>query len=215
MYIQYLGHSCFKLSGKDSKGENVNVIIDPFGEDYGLKVPGMEADIVTVSHPHKDHNNLAAVRGNPYVVDTAGEYEIKDVFIQGIDSFHDDKEGKERGGNIIYRLSMEDVVITHLGDLGQILDHKQVERLEGTDVLMIPVGGKYTLDAKRAVEVINQIEPRLIIPMHYKQPNLTLDISGVEPFIKEIGIKPQNIEDKLKINKKDLPTEDMELVVFK
>jgi len=107
------------------------------------------------------------------------------------------------------------VVITHLGDLGQILDHKQVERLEGTDVLMIPVGGKYTLDAKRAVEVINQIEPRLIIPMHYKQPNLTLDISGVEPFIKEIGIKPQNIEDKLKINKKDLPTEDMELVVFK
>jgi len=141
MYIQYLGHSCFKLSGKDSKGENVNVIIDPFGEDYGLKVPGMEADIVTVSHPHKDHNNLAAVRGNPYVVDTAGEYEIKDVFIQGIDSFHDDKEGKERGGNIIYRLSMEDVVITHLGDLGQILDHKQVERLEGTDVLMIPVGG--------------------------------------------------------------------------
>jgi len=215
MYIQYLGHSCFKLSGKDSKGENVNVIIDPFGKDYGLKVPGMEADIVTVSHPHKDHNNLAAVRGNPYVVDTAGEYEIKDVFIQGIDSFHDDKEGKERGGNIIYRLSMEDVVITHLGDLGQILDHKQVERLEGTDVLMIPVGGKYTLDAKRAVEVINQIEPRLIIPMHYKQPNLTLDISGVEPFIKEIGIKPQNIEDKLKINKKDLPTEDMELVVFK
>ncbi|PIR92389.1 hypothetical protein COU01_01980 [Candidatus Falkowbacteria bacterium CG10_big_fil_rev_8_21_14_0_10_44_15] len=215
MYIQYLGHSCFKLSGKDSKGENVNVIIDPFGKDYGLKVPGMEADIVTVSHPHKDHNNLAAVRGNPYVVDTAGEYEIKDVFIQGIDSFHDDKEGKERGGNIIYRLSLEDVVITHLGDLGHILDHKQVERLEGTDVLMIPVGGKYTLDAKRAVEVINQIEPRLIIPMHYQQPNLTLDISGVEPFIKEIGIKPQNIEDKLKINKKDLPTEDMELVVFK
>ena len=215
MYIQYLGHSCFKLSGKDSKGENVTVIIDPFGKDYGLKVPSAEADIVTVSHQHQDHNNLAAVRGNPYAVDTAGEYEVKDVFIQGIDSFHDDKEGQERGGNIIYRLSMEDVVITHLGDLGHILDHKQVEKLEGTDILMIPVGGKYTLDAKAAVEVINQIEPRMVIPMHYKQPGLTLDINGVEIFIKEIGMKPQYIEDKLKVNKKDLPQEDMELVVFK
>ena len=215
MYIQYLGHSCFKLSGKDSKGENVNIIIDPFGKDYGLKVPNVEADIVTVSHQHKDHDNIAAVRGNPHVVDTAGEYEVKDVFIQGIDSFHDDKEGKERGGNIIYRISIEDIVITHLGDLGQILDHKQVEKLEGTDVLLIPVGGKYTLDAKKAVEVINQIEPRLVIPMHYKVKDLRVDINGVEPFIKEIGMKPQYVEDKLKVNKKDLPQEEMELIVFK
>ncbi|PIT94101.1 hypothetical protein COU00_00815 [Candidatus Falkowbacteria bacterium CG10_big_fil_rev_8_21_14_0_10_43_11] len=215
MYIQYLGHSCFKLSGKDGKGEAVNVVIDPFGKDYGLKVPSVEADIVAVSHQHKDHNNLSAVRGNPYVIDTAGEYEVKDVFIQGIDSFHDDKEGRERGGNIIYRISMEDAVITHLGDLGQILDTKQVEKLEGTDILLIPVGGKYTLDAKKAVEVINQIEPRMVIPMHYKQAGSNLDVNGVELFIKEIGMKPQYAEDKLKVNKKDLPQEEMELVIFK
>lgn len=215
MYIQYLGHSCFKLSGKDSKGENVNVVTDLFDKEIGLKPPHLEADIVTISHNHHDHNNSAAVKGSPYLIDTAGEYEIKDAFIQGIDSFHDDKEGKERGSNIIYRISIEDVVITHLGDLGHILDHKQVERLEGTDILLIPVGGKYTLDAKKAVEVINQIEPRLVIPMHYKVKDLRLDINGVEPFIKEIGMKPQYAEDKLKVNKKDLPQEEMELVVFK
>ncbi|MEK7068019.1 MAG: MBL fold metallo-hydrolase, partial [Patescibacteria group bacterium] len=199
----------------DSKGENFNVITDPFGKEIGLKPPHLEADAVTISHNHHDHNNSAAVKGSPYLIDTAGEYEIKDAFIQGIDAWHDDKEGKERGNNIIYRISIEDVVITHLGDLGHILDHKQVERLEGTDILLIPVGGKYTLDAKKAVEVINQIEPRLVIPMHYKQPGLTLDISGVEIFIKEIGMKPQYVEDKLKVNKKDLPQEETELAVFK
>ena len=136
--------------------------------------------------------------------------------------------GKEHGGNLIYRINIEDVVITHLGDLGHTLDTKQVERLQGTDILLIPVGGKYTVNAKRAIEVINQIEPRIVVPMHYKVPGLKLDgIEDVDKFIKEIGLKPtspheitggnisQGKEEKLKINKKDLPQEDMELVVFK
>jgi L-ascorbate metabolism protein UlaG (beta-lactamase superfamily) len=215
MYIQYFGHSCFKLTGKDSKGENVALVLDPFSKDCGLKVPHLEADVLAISHSHRDHNNIDAVKGNPYVIDTAGEYDVKDIFIQGFDSFHDDKEGKERGGNIIYRISIEDVVITHLGDLGQVLNTKQLESLEGTDILLIPVGGKYTLDAKKAVEVINQIEPRMVIPMHYKTAEAKFDISGVESFIKEIGMKPNYIEDKFRVNKKDLPQEDMELTVFK
>ncbi|MFH1326059.1 MAG: MBL fold metallo-hydrolase [Candidatus Falkowbacteria bacterium] len=213
MQIQYLGHSCFKLTGK-SNDDSVTLVTDPFDKEYGLKVPNTEADIVTVSHQHKDHNNIKAIKGDPYVIDTAGEYEVKNVFIQGIDSLHDDKNGKDKGGNIIYRISIEDMVVTHLGDIGHVLDNKQIELLEGTDILLIPVGGNYTIDAKKAVEVINQIEPRMIIPMHYKVPGLIIDVDPVDKFIKEIGLKPTE-EEKLKISKKDLPQEDMELIIFK
>ncbi len=213
MQIQHLGHSCFKLTGK-SNDDSVTLVTDPFNKEYGLKVPNTEADIVTVSHQHKDHNNIKAIKGDPYIIDTAGEYEVKNVFIQGIDSLHDDKNGKDKGSNIIYRISIEDIVVTHLGDIGHVLDNKQIELLEGTDILLIPVGGNYTIDAKKAVEVINQIEPRIIIPMHYKVPGLIIDVDPVDKFIKEIGLKPTE-EEKLKISKKDLPQEDMELVIFK
>jgi len=212
MYITWLGQSCFKLQDKIGPG-GVTLITDPFGADIGLKVPHFEADIVTVSHGHHDHNNTDAIRGKPFITNSAGEYEIKGVFIEGVESWHDEKGGNERGENIIYRIEMEDISITHLGDLGHVLDTKQLEKLEGTDILLIPVGGKYTINAAKAVEVISQIEPRIVIPMHYKVAGLKIDLDGVEKFIKELGIKPRT-EEKLKISKKDLPTEDMELVVL-
>jgi len=212
MHITWLGQSCFKLQDKIGP-EGVTLITDPFGTDIGLKVPHYEANIVTVSHGHNDHNNTGAIRGNPFIINTAGEYEIKGVFIEGVESAHDEKSGAERGENIIYRIEMEDISITHLGDLGHILEAKQLEKLEGTDILIIPVGGKYTINAAKAVEVISQIEPRIIIPMHYKIPGLKSDIDGLEKFIKELGLKPRN-EEKLKIIKRDLPVEDMELVVL-
>jgi L-ascorbate metabolism protein UlaG (beta-lactamase superfamily) len=146
-------------------------------------------------------------------VDTAGEYDVKGVLIEGVDSFHDEKNGAERGHNIIFRITVDDVSIVHLGDLGHVLDTKQLEHLSGADILLVPVGGKYTLDAKKAVEVVSQIEPRIVIPMHYKTEGVKLEIDGVEKFIKELGLKPQ-YEDKLKISKKELPVEDMELVVL-
>ena len=213
MQIQYLGHSSFRLTGKDLKGNNISLVTDPFGNDYGIKMPSVEADIVTVSHNHNDHNNIKAVKGDPYIIDVAGEYEIKDIFIQGIDSLHGEKT-EDRGQNIIYRINFEDIVLAHLGDLGHVLDTKQIECLEGTDVLFIPVGGKYTLDAKKAVEVINQIEPRIVIPMHFKVKGLNMDINGVDKFIAELGLQPTE-EDKIKINKKDLPQEDMELILLR
>jgi L-ascorbate metabolism protein UlaG (beta-lactamase superfamily) len=192
----------------------VTVVTDPFDKKVGLKAPNFEADIVTVSHGHYDHNNVGSLRGEPFVIDTAGEYDKKDVAVQGIDSYHDAKQGAERGKNIIYRIDIDNMSVAHLGDLGHILDTKQLERLEGTDILLIPVGGKYTIDAKKAVEVIGQIEPRIVIPMHYKVKGLKVDgLDGVEKFIKEIGLKP-TYEDKLKISKKDLPQEDMELVIL-
>ena len=212
MYITWLGQSCFKLQDKIGP-DGATLITDPFGGDLGLKVPHYEADIGTGSHGHHDHNNTDAIRGKPFIINTAGEYEIKGVFIEGVESAHDEKNGAERGENIIYRIEMEDISITHLGDLGHVLDTKQLEKLEGTDILIIPVGGKYTINAAKAVEVISQIEPRIVIPMHYKVPGLKVDIDGVEKFIKELGIKPRN-EEKLKISKKDLPVEDMELVVL-
>ena len=193
--------------------DGVILVTDPYADDVGFKMPHFEADIATVSHDHHDHNNVGAIRGNPLIINTAGEYETKSVFVEGVEAWHDDKDGGERGHNIIYRIEMEDISITHLGDLGHILDTKQLEKLEGTDILLIPVGGKYTINAAKAVEVISQLEPRIIIPMHYKVPGLKTDIDGVEKFIKELGIKPR-LEEKLKISKKDLPQEDMELVVL-
>jgi len=212
MIITWQGHSCFKIQDKVGP-EGVTVVTDPFNKETGLKVPNFEADIVTVSHDHKDHNNIDALRGKPFVIECAGEYDFKGVLIEGIDSYHDDQKGAVRGGNIMYRIEIDDISVAHLGDLGDILDNAQIEKLIGTDVLLIPVGGTYTLDAKKAVEVISQIEPRIVIPMHYKTKDLKIDLDVIDKFIKEIGITP-TYEEKLKISKKDLPSEDMELVIL-
>ena len=212
MIITWLGHSCFKIQDK-SGSDGVTIVTDPFDKAVGLKVPNFEADIITVSHDHHDHNNAKALRGAPFIINSAGEYDIKSVMIEGVESYHDSKEGKELGKNIIYRIEMDDLTLVHLGNLGQALDDKQLERLVGADIVFIPVGGKYTLDAKKAVNVISQIEPRMVIPMHYKTKGTKIDIDGVEKFVKEMGVKP-TYEEKLKINKKDLPQEDMELVIL-
>ena len=208
-----MGHSCFKIQDKLS-ADGITLVTDPFDKTIGLKPPTFEAQIVTVSHKHTDHNNVKALHGNPYVVNSAGEYDIKGIPIQGVESFHDAKTGKERGLNIIYRIEMDDISIVHLGDLGHILDNKQLESLVGTDILLIPIGDHYTIGAKQASEIIAQIEPRIIIPMHYKTPGVKLDLEDEKKFIKEIGLNPTE-EDKLKISKKDLPQEDMELVILK
>jgi L-ascorbate metabolism protein UlaG (beta-lactamase superfamily) len=212
MIISWQGQSCFKIQDKIGP-DGITVATDPFDKSVGLKVPNFEADIVTVSHDHFDHNNVQALRGNPFIINMAGEYDVKGVLVEGIESYHDDKKGEERGKNIIYRIEMEDISIVHLGDLGHTLDNSQLAKLEATDILMIPVGGKYTLDAKKAVEVIAQLEPRIIIPMHYKIPGLKVDIEEVNAFVKELGLTPTK-EEKLKISKKELPAEDTELVIF-
>lgn len=213
MFITYFGHSCFKIQDKTT-AEGITLITDPFGKSVGLKMPNCEADIVTVSHDHSDHSNVDTIRNKPFKIDSAGEYDVKGVVVHGVDSYHDEKEGKERGANVIYRLEIDDITVVHLGDLGHVLDNKQLEVLSGTDILMIPVGGKYTLDAKRAVEVIGQIEPRIIIPMHYRIEGSKIeDIDPLEKFIKEIGMTPQ-YEERLKISRKDLPQDDMKLIVL-
>ncbi|MDO8260165.1 MAG: MBL fold metallo-hydrolase [Candidatus Magasanikbacteria bacterium] len=214
MLISWLGHSCFKIQDKTGT-DGLTIITDPFNKDIGLKVPNCEADIITVSHDHKDHNNTGALRGTPHIINLAGEYDVKGILIRGVESFHDEKKGKERGGNVMYRMEVDGISISHLGDLGHVLDDKQLEVLVGTDILLIPVGGKFTLDAKKAVEVISQVEPRIVIPMHYNDGNVSItELDSIEKFVKEMGIKPIE-EERLKISKKDLPQEDMLLYILK
>ncbi|MFH1207235.1 MAG: MBL fold metallo-hydrolase [Patescibacteria group bacterium] len=210
MQITWLGQSCFKIQGKD-----VTVITDPYKNDIGLKLPRLNADIVTISHDHHDHNNIDAVNGAPFVIDKAGEYEVKNVFIQGIPSFHDGASGTERGNNIIYFIQMEELKIAHLGDLGTKLSDEQLEKLEGVDIIFIPVGGVFTIDGKQAAEVVNQMEPRIAIPMHYKIPGLNIKLQSVDKFCDEMGVKQNGAEDKLKITKKELPAEETRVIILK
>ncbi len=211
MVITWYGQSCFKIQS----GETV-VFTDPFSKEIGLVPPRGQANIVTVSHQHLDHNNHQSLSGEPLMVDGPGEYESKGVNIKGVLSYHDNQEGKERGTNTIYVIEIEGMKICHLGDFGQNkLTDEQLEKIDEVDVLMIPVGGTYTLDGEKAVDIINQIEPRIVIPMHYKIPGLAVKLDGVEVFLKEIGAGKKEAVDKLTLKKKDLPPEETEVVVMK
>jgi len=213
MIITYQGHACFKIQDKTGS-DGITLMTDVFDKSVGFRIPNCEANIVTVSHDHHDHNNTGALRANPFIIDSAGEYDVSGVLVEGITSYHDNKQGQERGLNTIYRIEMDDIVVVHLGDLGHVLESEQIEKLTNTDILLVPVGGKYTIDAKQAIEVINQIEPRIVIPMHYRTSKAGLkEIDTLENFKKEFGL-PAEVQDKLKINKKDLPSEDMELVIL-
>ncbi len=189
-------------------------MIDPFSKEIGLKPPKIKDDIVLVSHNHDDHNNVEELPAESFLINTPGEYEKKGVAIRGISSYHDKTEGKERGLNTIYVIKAEDMTICHLGDLGQEkLTENQVDDIGDVDILLVPVGGNYTINAKEAMGVIGQIEPKIIIPMHYKIKDLKIDLEGPEKFVKELGLAPEKV-DKYKIAKKLLPLEEMRLVMF-
>lgn len=213
--ITWAGQSCFQISVSASK-ESCDIVIDPFDEKIGLKMPNFNADIVLVSHGHEDHNNAKGVKGNPFIIETPGEYEKNGVFIQGIDSFHDDALGKERGKNTIYIIEVEDMRFCHLGDFGQKqLTDEQLDKIGHVDILMIPVGGNFTIDSSEAAKVIGQIEPKMVIPMHYALPKLKVELDDVEKFLKAMGKKEVAAQDKLTIKASLLPKEsEMNIVVL-
>ena len=168
MKIFWLGQSCFKMIVNSDKKEEITIVIDPFSPEIGLKFPRIKADILLITHSHYDHSNIKGVLGEPFLVTGPGEYEIKGVYTQGIHSWHDNKTGKARGENTIYKIEAEDLKIAHLGDLGQNeLSESQVEGLGTVDVLMTPIGGIYTISAKEAARIISQIEPKIVIPVSY------------------------------------------------
>ena len=210
MDITYLGHSCFLLRHK-----SVKVITDPFDKSVGIKQVKTEADIVTISHDHGDHSGLKMVTGKPMVIRGPGEYEIKGVSITGMQTFHDEEEGALRGKNTVYTIDIDEMRICHLGDLGHKLSDKQLEDLDGIDVLMVPVGGNTSLEPKTAMAVIRQISPSIAIPMHYrtKEHNQVWKKKvTLEDFLKISGMEAKKTK-KLTVTKLDLP-EEMELVVL-
>lgn len=218
MDIYWYGQSCFKL-----KGKNATVVFDPFDPEFvGFKLPrDLSADVVLTSHEHKDHNNFKAVAQSPLgkspmVFKDPGEYEVSEVVITGINSFHDNTEGSEKGLNTIFHLFFDGLDIVHLGDLGQSkLTEEQVAQIGETDILLVPVGSIYTIDAKAASDIVSQLEPKIIIPMHYKIEELKFELEGVENFLKEMGAEGVVPVPKLAISKDKLPEEPQIVVLNK
>ncbi|KKS90389.1 MAG: Zn-dependent hydrolase of the beta-lactamase fold-like protein [Parcubacteria group bacterium GW2011_GWF2_43_11] len=214
MHIIWHGQSFFQIQTSLNKGEQTTIAIDPFDESTGLKPPSFQADVLLITHDHHDHNNKKAIKGTPFLIEGPGEYEVKEIAIQGIPSFHDEEEGKKRGSNTIYLIEMEEMKVCHLGDFGQKeLTEDQLEQIGDIDVLMVPVGGEFTLDAKGAAHVISQIEPKIVIPMHYAIPKLKIKLDEVDKFLKEVGKKSVVPQPKLLIKKKDLPLETQVVVL--
>ena len=211
MDITYLGHSSFKIFTNSSPAgvkTKVSVITDPFDPSMvGFKFPQNEADIVTISHDHKDHNFVEKVSGIKKIVEGPGEYEISGVSIMGFPSFHDNEKGEARGKNTIYVIECEGLRIAHLGDLGGSLSDEIIDEMGSIDILMIPVGGTYTIGPKEAVEITSKIDPYFIIPMHYKDEGINLSqfehLEPKETFLKEIGMTVEVLP-KFSIKKDDI-----------
>ncbi len=215
MTITWHGQSFFEIQTKDREGNEIKIAIDPFDEQLGLRVPKIKAAILLISHPHHDHANKKAILGTPFVVEEPGEYELKGIFIKGIPAFHDNSEGRERGTIAIYKMEVENVKICHLSDLGQKeLNENQLEEIGEVDILMIPVGGTYTIGPKEAATLVSQIEPKIVIPMHYKLPKLKFDLERIEKFLKVMGAEDKQPQKKLKVSLRDLPKEETEIVVL-
>jgi L-ascorbate metabolism protein UlaG (beta-lactamase superfamily) len=206
MELTWLGHSCFRLRGKD-----VTLVTDPPSPSTGYSLGRINADIVTISHDHPGHNYIQATAGKePYIVRGPGEYEIRNVLITGLQTYHDNERGARLGRNTVYLFHMDDLLICHLGDLGHILNAREQEEINGCDVLLLPVGGGNALDAKRAVEVVSQVEPQVIVPMHYATPALkpsSATLDPVEKFCHEMGVEVAEPLPKLALTRGSLPPE--------
>ena len=200
MDISWLGHSCFRI-----KGKQVTVITDPYSPTLGYSLGKPTAHIVTVSHQHPGHSYIQGIGGAPRPVTGPGEYEISGVLIIGINTFHDAEGGIKRGKNTVYLIEVDEIAICHLGDLGHVLTAEQVEEMDNVDVLLLPVGGVSTINAPMAAEVVRQLEPKVVIPMHYKTRALKWELESVEKFLKEIGVKQVSSQPKLSFSKPSLP----------
>ena len=208
MEITWLGHSCFKLKGKQA-----TVITDPFSPGIGYTLGKVSAETVTVSHPHPGHSYIQGVGGEPRIIKGPGEYEASGVLTVGVHTYHDNEKGVQRGKNTAFVIDIDDVMICHLGDLGHVLTAEQVAEIDGVDVLMVPVGGVSTIDAVQAAQIVRQLEPKIVIPMHYKTDALKRTLETVDRFLKEMGVKEAVPQPKLTVNKNSLPL-TMQVVVL-
>lgn len=210
MKIEYLGHSCFKLT--ESTG--TSVICDPYDEAVGYDLPEMSADAVTVSHHHYDHDAVKSVKGSPVIIDKECSYDLPGVEINAIKSFHDGEEGKLRGVNLIFKFRMDGIDVCHLGDLGEECSSALIDELLPVNVLLIPVGGTYTIDAEMAKEYVDRIMPEVVIPMHYRDKGCKLDIDKVDAFLNLFDDVEEADESSIELMRNDLK-DDTKIVVLR
>jgi len=212
MNIIWYGQSCFQITSNQSKNGQANIIIDPFDESLGLRAPKLEADILLMTRKDYEHSGAKNVSGNPFVIDGPGEYETKEIFIQGIPVPYSEKE---KGFNTIYTIEAEEIKICHLGFFSQKeLTDEQVEKIGETDILMIPVGGDDTISAKEAIKIMSQIEPKITIPMYYQIPKLKAKLDGVDKFLKAMGVKKVEPIPKLSIKKKNIASDEAKIIIL-
>lgn len=212
MKIQWLGHSCFKLT--ESTG--TTVVTDPYS-DVGYTLPCVTADAVTISHNHYDHNNSTAVSGNPIVFTKPGVFDLKGVRITGIASHHDPEEGKLRGKNIIFKYRMDGLDICHMGDIGHECTPQLLESILPVNVLLIPVGGTYTIDCDQAKEYVDLLMPEIVIPMHYKTKSLTLDIDRPEAFLRSFDEDAVTVSEEsyIELDRDDLDEQSTKVILLR
>lgn len=209
MELTYIGHSCFHI-----KGKKVSIVIDPYNPEMtGYKMPKQNCKILLNSHNHDDHNFNQQVN-HEVLLNNPGEYEIDDVYVIGVQTAHDDKDGNERGQNIVFSIDIDGINIVHLGDLGHELNEKALSKLGAVDVLLVPVGGHFTVDSFTASKIISAIEPKIVVPMHYKTEDLKIkELDELSVFLHEMGEKNPEKLDSLKLTAQ--PTnEDTKIIVL-
>lgn len=189
---------------EDKKG--IRVVTDPYSERTGYNPPRLVADVVTISHHHYDHDNVAAVEGSPRIIEGIGITNYQSISIEGISSYHDEVNGEKRGSNTIFKFIIDGLTIAHMGDFGQPITQEQISALQGVNVLLIPVGGTYTIDAAEAAEDVGKIKPNIVIPMHYKTKDCNIKVEGVGPFLKRMT-KIENKGSSITLTPSSIPEE--------
>ena len=209
MQIKFHGHSCLSINDGD-----ITIVTDPYDESIGLKLPALKANVVIVSYNDSHHNNTSAVQGDPKVFSWPGEYETAGVYFKGIGSFHNAKEDEEQKENTIFKMEFNGIHLCHLGALGTKLTPEQLEKVGDVDILLIPVGGKEAIDTKKAKEVIEQIEPRIIIPITYHTEGSTCGFDPIESFLSEMGAQGVEPVDTFVLKRSELPEDASKVVII-
>ena len=208
MDIVWHGHSCFRLRARDA-----TLVTDPFDRSLGLGTLRLTADVVTISHQEPHHSYVPAVSGEPRIIDGPGEYEVASVFITGVATQRDRQKGGAGSRNTAYLIELDDLVVCHLGDLGHTLLADQIEALKDPDVLFVPVGGHCTISGPEAAEVVSQLEPKIVIPMHYYLEGIKVELDTLERFCKEMGLDVVQPQARLSITRTSLPDETTVMIL--
>ncbi len=208
MEITWLGHSCFRLRSREGV-----VLTDPCPPSSGYSIGKPTADVVLISHDHPNHSHRKAVAGTPIFIDAPGEYEVAGIFVAGVSTYHDARKGERRGKNTAYVIEMDEIRLCHLGDLGHVPTPEQAEEMSGVDVLLVPVGGQNTIDASAAADVVSLLEPRVVIPMHYKTDKETASLDPLQKFLKEMGVTAAEPLPKATLTGTNLPMETQVMVL--